>query len=236
MFLSELFEQLTYGELSQTAIGGLNAVGIGSEHYKQVVAHVNLALTDLHKRFPLRFEEVLVQQYDWIQEYHLKAQYAETNTDSTEEVKYLIDSVYEPFKNNVLKIEQVFSEIGEERPINDTSKQWSVFTPKPKTVLIPYNDEHNTFSVIYRANHPKIIVDDDFDPENVELDIVDALIAPICIYVAGRIVGNMGSTDNLNASSHYQSRYELALLEVEKHDLIPKDTLYNDRLEKNGWV
>lgn len=236
MFLSELFEQLTYGELSQAAIGGYPDVGITSAEYPAIVAHIHAGLTSLHTRLPLRFEEVIIQQYDWIQEYNLKKAYAISNIESEEPIKYLMDSEHEPFKDNVLKIEQVFSEEGEERPLNDSSKTWSVYTPRPKTVLVPFNDEANTFSVIYRADHPKIVLDGDFAPDNVEIEIPDSLIMPLCIFVAGRIVGNMGSTDNLNASSHYTSRYELALLEIDKLDLIPKDTLYNDRLERNGWV
>ncbi|MGH1461236.1 MAG: hypothetical protein ACRBB6_04290 [Neptuniibacter sp.] len=236
MLLSELFDLLTYGELSQVSIGGKNSGGIAAADYAKVVSHVNMGLTALYTRFPLRYDEVMIEQQDHLQTYYLQPQFAETNTESTEPFKYIKDSVYFPFLNNVIQIVNVFSEMGEERPINKSDDVLSVYVPKFNAVTIPYAMEGNTFSVLYKGNHEKIIVDGSFDPETVAVEIPEPLVEPLLIYIAGRIVGNMGSTDNLNASAQYKSRFELALLEVENLGLINNQDLNTDRLLRNGWV
>ena len=53
MKLKEVFDQLTYGELSQLSIGGQAQGEITEENYARVVAHVNLGLSAIYKRFHL---------------------------------------------------------------------------------------------------------------------------------------------------------------------------------------
>ena len=71
MLLSEIFEQLTYGELSQINLGGKDDGGIASSDYPAVVAHINMALTELFKRFPLRLKEIQLQTYSTLTTYQL---------------------------------------------------------------------------------------------------------------------------------------------------------------------
>ena len=48
MYLSEIFEHLTYGELSTIEIGGLKAGGaIDASNYPQVISFINLGMVDL---------------------------------------------------------------------------------------------------------------------------------------------------------------------------------------------
>lgn len=236
MLLSEVFDHLTYGELAQINIGGSDTQGITPDHYPQVIPHINLALTALHKRFPLRIQEIIVQQYEWIQTYILDERYAETNKASTEPIKYLMDSPLFPFKNNVLKIEQVFSEFGEERPINDESSTFSVFTPTFNSIMIPYNDRANAFSVVYRANHEKIVINAGFDPTAIDLVIPDGLLEPLLFYVVSRVLSGMGGDAYQNESQLFMQRYEMACKEIEHLGLTNMQNARNQKLEIGGWV
>ena len=56
MLLSDLFEQLTYGELSQLEYSGVDDEGFTVNDYKRVIPHINLGLAELHKRFLIREE------------------------------------------------------------------------------------------------------------------------------------------------------------------------------------
>lgn len=236
MLLSELFEQLTYGELFQVAIGGYGTGGIDVSDFPAIIAHTNMGLKKLHSRFCLRTEEVFIEQQDFIQTYYLRSKFAISNTESSELIKYIIDSPLEPFNHDVLGIEQVYSEAGEKRPINDEGDLLSVYVQGNDTITIPYAMEGNTFSVIYRANHDKIEAVEGMDPTKIQIHLPPCLEEALMIFIAGRIVGNMGSTDNLNASTVYQNRYELALAEVESLGLLPVQDLENNRLIRNGWV
>ncbi len=60
MRLSEIFDHLSYGELSQVHIGEGDGEGITPENRHRMITHVMLGLTDLHRRFQLREAETLV--------------------------------------------------------------------------------------------------------------------------------------------------------------------------------
>ena len=54
MLLSELFDQLTFGELSQIYVAGRDEIGIQAADYEKIIPHINLGLTELHKRFEIK--------------------------------------------------------------------------------------------------------------------------------------------------------------------------------------
>ena len=102
--LKDIFEYLAYGELQQTAVGLLLAQELGPQsdlidlddaeyierarNMEKVVGHVNLALKALYTRFWLSSKDVIVQQYDHIQQYFLDSKYAQPNYLSDEKTRY----------------------------------------------------------------------------------------------------------------------------------------------------
>mgnify|MGYP000020553452 CR=1 FL=1 len=235
MFLSEIFDQLTYGELAQVSIGG-NGIGvIDPEDYRAIVSHINIGLTDLHTRLPLKQDSVIIQQYDYIQTYYLQYKFAQSNNASTESVKYIMDSALKPFRDNVLKVEQVFSEIGEEYVLNDGNQAFSVYTPQHDAVVIPFTDQNNILSVIFRANHERIVIGDGFNPGTTAISIPQYLVEPLITYVAARILTGMGS-NYVNEAALLMSKYQLLVRQAETYGLVNSDTLSNEKLENNGWV
>lgn len=60
MKLIEIFNQLTFGELAQLSMGGMDAGEINDKNYDAVLSHINLGLTALHKRFPLKEGRLVV--------------------------------------------------------------------------------------------------------------------------------------------------------------------------------
>lgn len=236
MLLSEIFDSLRHGELGHMYMGGKEIDGIAAEDWPAIVSHINLGLSALHKRFPLKYDEVIIQQFEEIQTYYLRKQYALTNSNSNELIKYIMDSEYQPFKENVIKIETVYSEFGEERPINDNNDNRSVFTPQFDAIIKPYNCKENAMSVVYRANHDKIIVTDDFNPDAIEVHLPITLIEPLLFFVANRVLNGMGAGNNIQEANHYLSKYELACAQIETYGLMNKEAASNIRLEKSGWV
>lgn len=236
MLLSEIFDSLRHGELGHMYIGGKEIDGIAAEDWPSIVSHINLGLTALHKRFPLRYEEVIIQQFEEIQTYYLRSKYALSNHSSLEPIKYIMDSEYQPFKDNVLKIENVYSEFGQERSLNDDKDTFTVYTPQFDAIIKPYNCKENAMSVVYRANHDKIVVTDDFNPDAIEVNLPITLVEPLLFFVANRVLNGMGAGNNIQEANHYLSKYELACAQIETFGLINKEASSNIRLEKAGWV
>lgn len=234
MLLSDVFDQLTFGELSQLNMGGVDNIGIQPCDYPKVVPHINLALSVLFARFSLRREEVVVQQYDEIQNYILDSRYSQTKNDPDIYKKYIMDSVYQPFRDNVLKIEKVINENGEELYKNDTGEYWSITTPAYNVVQVPYPEKENQMIVTYRASHDPIILTD-LNPMKVDVSVSPAMLEPLLLYVAARVYANL-TTEGGNEGKEYMNKFEISCRKIEELGLPQKDETKNDRLDTSGWV
>ena len=234
MKLSDLFEYIVYGELSQLDISGTGD-GVDPADYPKMTAAINLGLTALHTRFPIREEEVLIQQNDGITVYFLRYLYAASNSVSVEPVKYISDLGGAPFQENVLQIQEVFNEIGEEIPLNDEHDSTSIWTPGFDSLQIPEPNSANSIAVIYRANHDKLLVDAATDITGIDVNIPASLVEALSAFVAGRFISPMGK-DGVAAGNNLFVKYETLLRQVEMQGIFNLDQHKRDNITENGWV
>lgn len=233
MFLQEVFDQLTYGELSQTNIGGSSVGEIISSNYPAMVAHTNMGLTRLHNRFSLQTGEVIIQQYEGVTIYYLEKRF--TVSAGTEPIKYIEDGFGTPFKENVIKIEEVFDELGNKYPLNDSNDEYSLFTPAYDRLQIPFPNATIAMSVMYRANHEKLSAIG-LDPETTELHIPYTLLEPLVYFIASRIFASRQTTEFGNESANWYGRYEAACRTLELYGVDNTDATSAVVFEQGGWV
>jgi len=239
MTLLDVFRDLTYGELQGLAIGNLipddNESSPDPKDYANVMSHINLGLKEIYKRLFLSSKEVIIQQYDHIEKYVLDYKYAASNTLSPEPYKYITDSIYDPFMDDVLKIEEVFNEGGEKMFLNDSTEPWSVYTPSYRTVQIPFPHNSNSMTVHYRASHPTLVYTADMDPDEIEIMLPDGLMEALLLYVAHRAYGSLNTDDN-SQGNNYRKLFEASMKQVELLGLQVQPEYSNVRLDKTGWV
>ena len=246
MTLQEVFDQLTYGELSQLNIGGAGAGVINETNYARVLSHVSLGLTSLYKRFALKEGRVTVQLVPTISTYSLSSKFAVANTRSRVPVKYLLDSTALPFQDDLLKVEQVLTDLGFELAVNDKSNPLSVMTPAATTLRVPLPvvlrardlPEHlktETLEVVYRANHFKIATED-VDPTMVLLELPDAYQEALLYFVASRVNNPIGLTNEFNAANNYAAKYEQACQQLELQNLQVDQGSENTKFSERGWA
>ena len=238
MRLSEIFNQLTYGELSQFAVAGKNTNGIQYESYPEVIAHVNLALTALHKRFQISRKEVILVPDTAIHIYYLHTDYLVGNTSSSKPVKYLLDSEYEVFTGDVIKIEQVFDSYGKDVPLNEVGNTASLFVNSYNSLRILTPDPMNPLSVVYQADHPRIAVDAMY-PDDTEVELPPTLLQHLLLFIAARVTASNPSIteSNVNDSINFMNKYEMACLEIEQRNLLGTTIIdSNTRFTDCGWV
>lgn len=238
--LSDVFTQLTYGELSQVSIGGGDAGQIDDSNYEQIIAHINLGLTALYKRFPLKEERLTIVVQPGRITYPITSAYAISNNASLEVAKFIDDMII-PFKDDILKIERVYNSSGHEFSLNDDGDANSLFTPSANVLRIPPAIDTalmtSTLEIVYRANHPVIMVGDGpFNPANYNLELPITHLEPLLLYVASRFHAPSGMVNEFNASNNYAAKYEAACQEIEIKNLrVDQGSQYN-RLRDNGWV
>ena len=235
MKLSEIFEQLTYGELSQLTMGGWDSEQIAPEDVRKVIAHVNLGLNDLYGRFWLKTGEVILYLYDRISFYKLHNKYAVSNIESTEEIKFIEDSRFYPFQNDVLKIEEVYNLCGDYLCLNDKTKHCSLFTTAYDTIQVVHPFNETMISVQYRAKHPEIKWIEGFDPSTVEVDLPNVMLEPLLLFIGSRSYRALNSDQNQEGNNYFQ-QYEMACTRLKNLGYEIQTNLTNIKLERNGWV
>lgn len=248
MKLQEVFDQLTMGELSQLSIGGNEAGVISPANYNRLVPHVNLALTALYKRFPLKENRFTLELQSNRTVYPLINKYAVSSRSSREAVRYIKDSLAVPFTEDIHKIEKVVASTGYEFGLNDESDEYGMFTPSA-TVLrvsldvadqvmdLPDDLKTRLVEVVYRANHPLIIADGaDLEPDMIELELPYSHLEPLLLFIASRVHTPTGMTNEANLGNTYFAKYEAACQQLEMTNLRVDQGSQNSRLYRNGWV
>lgn len=234
MLLSEIFEQLAYGELANTILGGDDQQEtIPSDKYIKVIPAINAALDALHARFELRTNSVLLMQSADTTEYTLSRKFAYTNNLSTASFKYLRDTNEKPFIDDVIRIDRIVDSEGCPVYINDESKCSSVYLPMFDTIEFPKTSEGALFNVIYQAKHPKLIMTGDVLNQlvNIPVAYLDALLA----YVGYRIYKNRKSLTSESPSNNYYGIYQAECARFENKS--PINTISSTKqVGDSGWV
>lgn len=248
MKLSEIFSQLTYGEFAQLRIGGVaNSGEISETNYDSVLSHINLGLTSLYKRFPLKEGRITVALQAGRSSYPLTLPYALSNTKSKQPIRYILDTA-ESFLDDILKVEGVFTDAGHEFGLNDAADTYAVMTPSANTLRvhpsvvakaadIPEYLRTSNLLVVYRANHPIIKVGMGFfDPAQVDVELPYSHLEPLLYFVASRVHSPIGLVTEFNVSNSYAAKYEQSCQQLETFNLKVDQGSQPDRLHQKGWV
>lgn len=236
MRLSELFEYLTYGELSQLSISGEEQGMITTANQGAVITAINLGLIELHKRFPIKMGMVIVQQMTGVTEYHLDNRYAYTNPHATDDsvyYKYIIDSVAQPFTNDVLLIEGISDELNYTYTINEESDCSTIITKGATTIDVPNPDAEIALFVNYRAAPVKIDTKVS-DADDVVIDIPPQYLEPLLSFVANRFFTSFNASNP--EAGMYFSKFEAACALIDKNGLHHKNGNINSKFGCNGWL
>ena len=238
MKLSEIFSQLTYGELSQLSIGGGALGHIDPANYDNVIAHVNLGLIALYKRFPLKEGQA---------SFLLEAGRITYPMDSMGDVTF-IEGETGDFADDIIKIEGVQTLAGAVLGLNDASDPYSCYTPTMTTLRVPGTIASQdaslpshlktpSLTVAYRAKHPLIAKSgSSFNPSRVEVELPWSHLEALLLFVASRLHNPVGMTNEFHAGNSYYAKYEKACADLEHKNVMIDQGSQNTQLERNGWV
>lgn len=234
--------------MSNLFIGGLADEAINEKYYKQVLSSINLGLSALFKRFPIKEGELKVQLMENIYTYVLKPEFAENNLRTVEDNLYIKDDEDNPFDGDIIKVERVYLDSGIELPLNDEKSEYSIFTPNMYTLKVPkdlvdkpqeldkdFKSEY--LKVVYRATHPIIKYKDNLNPEKVEVDLPQTYLEALLYYVASRVHNPIGMQNDFHAGNSYAAKYEQECQRLEMQNIrVDQGMFTNDKLHQKGWV
>jgi len=237
MRLSQLFDLLNYGELSQLSITGNDQGIIDQSNQAAIITHLNLALLELYKRFPIKTGEVTVQTLSYLSDYRLDSRYAYTNPYQTDDIaypKYIMDTPFDPFTDDVLVIEEVADEAGDLYTVNDENDCNSIMIMDYNAINVANPGLEAALFVQYRAAPPKIDPNTTLSYDEIVVPITDQYLEPLLNYIAYRSFAAF-NMNNPEAVSYY-AKFEASCGLIRQEGLRHKVARSNEKLECNGWV
>lgn len=227
MQVLDAFNELAYGELNghSLCIRG----SIEEKDYKKVIYFLNTGLLDLYTKYPLLTKELTLVQKSWITQYALRKEHAES--DPTEAVKYIKDSVIDPFLGDVIRVEEVVDENGDVLELNSTDYDKVALTSSMDVLEIPNPTEGNALFVTYRAKHP-LLTD-----LNSNILLPTHMLQALYAYVCTKAYAGSTSPEHLNKSSEMTNRYATMCSKLEADGMVnAEQQVINIKPEVRGWV
>ena len=233
MNVREYFEYLKAGKLSELNLGFNQQGGVTDNNIARVAAAIESGLRALYTRFPLYQKEVLVREYTAIKLYHLNSKYAQTNQESDVPYKYIEDTEADPFLDDILIIQEVYTGKGCPVPINDLNDKRSVFTTDHTTIQIPCAKHPNVTSVIYRAAPLPI---DSRCESTQDLRLPDVLINALDYWVLAELYGAKTSQTDHYKHVQFKALYREQCDTVTHYGGLQTDNTTSMNFNNRGWV
>nr|DAH87418.1 MAG TPA: head to tail adaptor [Caudoviricetes sp.] len=232
--LTELYKSLALTVLNNTSVITDDKKDIEPDKKEYILEFINEGLTRLHGRFPLKTRNVFVEMREGRTEYPLLARYSFTGFDPTlAQYPYIMDSVSNPFKEDVIKILVVYDSKGHRRGLNDNHNPHGLFTPRPDTLQCIRPRHCEVLTVTYQAKHPTITV----DGENQEIDLPDTLLPALKYWVAYSYYTGLNTAESTSKAAEYLQMYESICGEVKDYDLgSSSESSTNTLFEIRGWI
>lgn len=241
MNVSEFFEKLSFGELSGLHIGGEGVGYIRPEFHNRLVSHMNSVLSVMSARFSNNTHYVTLEMQEGVKTYSLEPQYAVSNVDPLNLApRYIVDSVDEPFPDNVVKILAVHpAEDPEKSPtralrLNETPVFAGIRMLNNKQFRIPDPVAGELLSVEYRASIPKIRIPVELTQEIV---IIPSLLEALEFGVAAKVYRTMGGESNIGAALQLEQNMERVLAVVSGEDILHQtESTGFDKIADKGFI
>jgi hypothetical protein len=233
MNVEQMYEALSYGELSNLALSGEGSGLILDEKKPQVLLALNEGLLRLHTKFVLREKEVIIEMVRHITNYHLLARFAHYTTPVVERWTYIRDMPNDRFVEDVLKVTGAYNTYGQALPLNDSEQDLSIFTPQLNMVQIPRPVHGSAVSLLYQARHAELLLD---TPEQ-DILVPDSLMGALRAYLAYKIYSQLGTQEATVKAVEHMNTYEAICNEVETHGMtLGNPSTTNVRFDKRGWI
>lgn len=234
MNISDLFQDLSFGELSSLTLASEGTGIITDAGKERIIRFANEGLLKLYSRYVLKEEDVVISLVESITNYHLLLKFAQSQAGiSTQTNLYILDLVEEPFQEDVIRILNVYDSRARELPLNDDGNDFSVFTPQANVLQVPRPKDGMAISIGYQAKHPLLTLVD----LTQEICLPDVLVPALRAWVAYRAFGQINTQESQAIAAGHKASYEATCNEVLSLDLVgTSQSQTNDRFDSNGWV
>ena len=224
---------------------------IPNEKFPVVYNMLNESLLELYSRYSLRTNLVVLtmrpdraiypidKKHTFSSYFHKYGDYPEPPYGKN--TPFIVDSVEDAYKDDLIKILEVYADTGRKLPLNDRERFDSVFTTQLNTLQIPHHEHYGSVSVEYQAKHPKLTliergVEEEFGIDGF-LEVPEILYEPLELLVGAKVYIYMGGAENIQRGNTYLGKYEDSCQKLESRDMLNNSMSFsNSQFEKRGWI
>jgi hypothetical protein len=262
MQLKTFIEEILVGALSQSNLANVllpNIVNLNPElpvmaknsfpiMLGKLITATNLGLTQIYTELPLAEEEIFLDTNPSMDRYQLSIQHAEFAGAAYPDQKWIADSKYSPFRDNIIECLYVADEFGARWWTNDANATWNVNFPTPTLIQVPFSECDISLSITYKANHPKIpfsvtrqILQADgitygYTNPEMTFELPQFLENALTCFVASKYYASIGSAEAIAQSQGLYAEFMNAIQTIKNQQIIHGDFTEMDNLTNNGWV
>lgn len=240
MKLSEIYEHLQFGELSNLGIVDKTTGRIPETHYPKILSSVNLGILELHKRFNLKKGILRIQLQEGQSLYPLKKKYQVGNKAPAGTVQFILNDGVK-FDDDLLKVEKVTTDKGKALGLNDHTEVHSVSTPQDDLLYVSNVLQRDLrpqiLTVEFRKSIPPLrICEDAFEQLCVDVDLPDTHLMALLYFVASRMNNPIGfSQSTMHEGNNYATKFEQECLSLDFQNFRVDEVAQNHRAQRAGW-
>jgi len=234
MQLSELFNRMSLGVLSNLAIGGEVLGTVPAASRPKLTMHVDNALAVIYARFNLLERELIIRAYTGLYDYPFEKQFADM--DRTVGPKFIEDTLDNIFTEDVFKVLAIYNSLWEEIPLNDPGDPTSLFTPNSNSLQIPVSVTGDVYHLLYQAKHPKLVWTAPVVTTQ-KILLPEILIPALEAHVAYQVFSPMNGAEHTAKAVEHLGRFEMICAEVETRDFVTSSLVQtHSKLDDRGFI
>lgn len=188
-----------------------------------VLGYLNLGITELHKRFPLRVDEAIITLRDNKTEYKVDGTDPDVSMPANSQFMWLVSAYQEVEDTETTEFDTVLM------PVNEEDNPMSLQTVAWNTVQIPLSRTGAYVSLIYVAAPVYYTVDNLTE----QLPLPPQMVEPLLEYIAYQAKSSIGTIQDTALA--YQE-FEASCSRVEMRGMITSDDLEMLGRDLKGFV
>lgn len=229
--IAEILTALAHGELSQYSFG---IDGIEDSEIPKVMSAINRGVNQIQLDLSIHENNVQVVMVEGVLTYHIHSKHSVVT--GTDPVKYVYDSIHKPFEDDILRVQQIYTEGGREVAINVRNDVDTIYMPSHNTLQIPYAREGEVYSVVYTQYTKPLSVVTMAEAGSMYLPIPDYTHAALFAYVASRMTAGITNDQEINESRMWKGEYEQEIARLKHTPSIEENGYQQTKLNDRGFV
>ncbi len=230
----EIMQHLTYGELQQNAIGNSKGGQILEANYPKVMSSINRGVNQIQRDLAMHENNVRVELQVGIVTYPLHSRHSLVT--GTDPVKFISDSEFFPFADDIGRITHVYNKGGEELPVNVLNDPRSVYIPRHNVIQYGFAREGDVLAITYLRHTKPLVVTTAEVAAETYLGIPDYALSALYAHVASTLTSGIATDLVVSVAQSWRNEYESRIAKLKLTPFIERGSVINTKLTDRGFI